>query len=328
MISYIASVIGYMTVLLFGSTGELITEKSGNLNLGIPGIMCMGGIGGIFGAFVYSNYVNNDPEALVPFLAILITMLFAMLFSLLTAFIYAFLTISLKANQNVTGLALTTFGIGLSNFIGGCINQVASQGADLASYPEFCNIYKTNIKIPLLSNIPVIGETVFSSGFMTYLSLAIIVVVTIIINRTRVGLNIRAIGENPATADAAGLNVNRYKYVCTCLGGMIAGLGGLFFIMQYDGGWSQGMIEPFGWLSVALVIFVSWKPSVAILGSVVFGALYAVKDLNNLDDTMKILSSLIPYVVTLVVLVFSSMRKKRELQPPQSLGLSYFREER
>lgn len=328
MISYIISGIGYMTVLLFGSTGELITEKSGNLNLGTPGIMCMGGIGSICGAFLYTGMIEKYALTFNPFLAVLITLLLALIFSFLTALIYAFFTITLKANQNVTGLALTTFGTGLSNFIGGCINSVAGADGGLASYPAFRTVYITRLRIPLLSKIPLLGETVFSGIFMTYLAVIIAVIAALLVKKTRTGLNLRAVGENPATADAAGINVTKYKYMATCIGGMISGLGGLCFIMQYDGGWSKGMIEPFGWLSVALVIFVGWRPAAGILGSAVFGLLYAIKDLNVLTDTTKILFSLIPYVVTVIVLVFSSMRKKRESQPPESLGNAYFREER
>ena len=175
-----------------------------------------------------------------------------------------------------------------------------------------------------------IGKAFLSSGFMTYLAIIIAILTAIVIKRTRVGLNLRAVGENPATADAAGINVNRYKYCATCLGGVISGLGGLHFVMQYlSGGWNKSAVEQFGWLSVALVIFAVWRPLLGILGSVLFGALYVIPfSIPNLAPKNQQLLELLPYVVTIVVLTISSMRKKREQQPPESLGTTYFREER
>ncbi|MEE1197995.1 MAG: ABC transporter permease [Acutalibacteraceae bacterium] len=320
----ITQTLGYSSTLLFGSTGEIITEKSGNLNLGTPGIMSIGGVCGVVGAYFYTISV---PE-IVPIISVLITLLSTILGSLLSTLIYSFLTITLRANQNVTGLALTTFGVGLANFIGGIINNKAEGSSGISAFPQIATIYQT--KLPFAEKLGFIGKAFLSSGFMTYLAIIIAILTAIVIKRTRVGLNLRAVGENPATADAAGINVNRYKYCATCLGGVISGLGGLHFVMQYlSGGWNKSAVEQFGWLSVALVIFAVWRPLLGILGSVLFGALYVIPfSIPNLAPKNQQLLELLPYVVTIVVLTISSMRKKREQQPPESLGTTYFREER
>ncbi len=320
----ITQTLGYSSTLLYGSIGEIITEKSGNLNLGTPGIMSMGGVCGVAGAYFYTGAT----ETINPVLAVLITFLSAILGSLLTSLIYSFLTITLKANQNVTGLALTTFGVGLSNFIGGIINNKAEGNTGVSAFPDISTIYQT--KLPFAEKLGFIGDAFLSSGFMTYLAIIIAIIVTLIINRTRIGLNLRAVGENPATADAAGINVNRYKYIATCLGGVISGLGGLHFVMQYlSGGWNKDAVEQFGWLAVALVIFAIWRPMLGIIGSIIFGALYVIPiSIPGIAPKNLQLLELLPYVVTIIVLAISSMRKKRETQPPESLGTTYFREER
>ena len=173
-------------------------------------------------------------------------------------------------------------------------------------------------------------KTFLSFGFLAYLSIVIALVASWILNHTRVGLNLRAVGENPATADAAGINVTRYKYLATCIGGGIAGLGGLYFIMDYIGGaWTNGGFGDRGWLAIALVIFARWRPLNAIWGSILFGGLYILYlYIPGLDRSMQEIFKALPYVVTIVVLVITSLRKKREDQPPMSLGVAYFREDR
>lgn len=320
----ITQTLGYSSTLLYGSTGEILTEKSGNLNLGTPGIMSMGGVCGVVGAYFYTGAV----ETINPVIAVLVTLLSTIIGSFLTTLIYSFLTITLRANQNVTGLALTTFGVGLANFIGGIINNKAEGNTGVSAFPEIATIYQT--KLPFAGKLGFVGTAFLSSGFMTYLAIILAIIAAIIIKRTRIGLNLRAVGENPATADAAGINVNRYKYVATCLGGVISGLGGLHFVMQYlSGGWNKDAIEQFGWLAVALVIFAVWRPMLGIIGSVLFGALYVIPiSVPGITPKTLQLLELLPYVVTIIVLAISSMRKKRETQPPESLGTTYFREER
>ncbi len=309
--------------LLFGSTGEILTEKSGNLNLGIPGIMYMGGSCGIIGAYLYEQ-MAEVPNA---FWGILIPLLASLIGSTLAALIYSFLTITLRANQNVTGLALTTFGVGFGDFFGGSITKIFSNGGTL-SVKTTADFFKTTL--PFADDLGWFGEIFLSHGFLAYLAVIIALVCAWVLNRTRVGLHLRSVGENPATADAAGINVTKYKYLATCIGGAIAGLGGLFFVMDYTGGsWTSGGFGDRGWLAIALVIFALWKPNMAILGSFVFGGLYiAYTYIDGLSRSAVAIFNMLPYVVTIIVLILTSVRNKKENQPPASLGLPYFREER
>ena len=271
------------TPLLFGSTGEILTEKSGNLNLGIPGIMYIGAISGIVGGFFYqrTGYV-------IPLLAILIPLLCSLLGSL-----FAKLT-----NSETPNLTL----------------------------PYIARPYKAHI--PLFEGTW-FGEMFFSYGFLVYVSIAIAIVATVILKRTRVGLQLRAVGESPATADAAGINVTKYKYFATCIGGMIAGLGGLYYVMDYSNGiWSNNAFGDRGWLAIALVIFAVWRPSIGIAGSYLFGGLYILYNYIRVSMKLQPIIQMLPYVVTILVLITVSLRKKRENLPPASLGMSYFREER
>lgn len=312
--------------LLFGSTGEILTEKSGNLNLGIPGIMYVGGISGVIGAFFYEqSLAGGAPNA---FLIVAIPLLCSLAGSCLMGLIYSFLTVTLRANQNVTGLALTTFGVGIGNFFGGSLIKLAN--SDMPSIALTTTSKYFSGTLPFAEKCGWFGEIFLSYSFLAYTAIVIALVASFVLNRTRFGLNLRAVGENPATADAAGISVNRYKYGSICVGSMIAGLGGLYYVMDYASGiWSNNAFGDRGWLAIALVIFAMWKPSVSILGSILFGGLYIVHNyIPNLSFSAQELFKMSPYVVTLLVLVIISMRKKRENQPPAYLGLSYFREER
>lgn len=311
------------TPLLYGATGEIITEKSGNLNLGIPGIMYIGAISGVIGGFSY----QNSGSEVVPFLAVLIPLLCCLLGSLLTSLLYCFLTITLKANQNVTGLAITTFGVGFGNFFGGSLIKILKSDVPYLSLVKIAQAFKTTFDFG--SDMGVFGKIFLSYGFMVYLAIIIAVISGFVLKRTKIGLHLRAVGENPATADAAGISVNTYKYLATCIGGMIAGLGGLFYIMDYSNGiWSNNGFGDRGWLAIAIVIFSIWKPGLSILSSYLFGALYILFNYINVPMAYLPLIQMLPYVVTIIVLIGTSVRKKRESQPPQSLGLTYFREER
>ncbi len=311
--------------LLLGSTGEIMTEKSGHLNLGTAGTMYVGAICGVIGAFFYENSLPADAE-LNPFIAVLVPLLCCIVGSLIMGLIYCFLTVTLRANQNVTGLALTTFGTGIGNFFGGSLVKLV--GSDVASvnFSRTSTIYKAYL--PIADDLGWFGEIFLSHGFLMYLSIIIALICSFVLNRTSVGLNLRAVGENPATADAAGINVNRYKYLSTCLGSIIAGLGGLYYVMEI-GNWSNDGFGDRGWLAIALVIFAVWRPNLSILGSVLFGGLcIAHLYIPNISSSVRELVKMLPYVVTIAVLIVTSLRKKRETQPPAHLGLAYFREER
>ncbi len=311
--------------LLLGSTGETITEKAGNLNLGTPGIMYVGAISGVIGSFFY----EQSTEVLNPVLAILIPVLCCLLGSLVMGLIFCFLTVTLRANQNVTGLAMTTFGVGFGNFFGGSLIKLS--GADVPSIA----LSRTNLifgaKLPFYKDLGWFGELFLSYGWLAYAAIIIAIVCSYVLTKTRVGLQLRAVGESPATADAAGINITRYKYVATCVGSMISGLGGLYYVMDYASGiWSNNAFGDRGWLAIALVIFTLWRPVISIPASILFGGLTILYLYipTGMNFSIKELYKMLPYVVTLVVLIFVSMRKKKEDQPPAHLGLSYFREER
>ncbi len=323
IVVFLQKAIAQGIAILYGANGEIITEKSGNLNLGVPGMMYMGGVAGLMGAFLYENSV----EAPVPFVGMLIALACALAGSGLGALIYSVLTITLRANQNVTGLALTTFGMGFGNFFGGSLSKLAG-GVGQISTQYTASAFRA--KIPFLSSLPVVGDVLFSYGFLTYFSIAITILLSWFLYRTRKGLNLRAVGESAATADAAGVNVNLYKYLATLVGGMLAGLGGLYFVMEYTGGtWVNNGFGDRGWLAIALVIFARWRPLNAIWGSILFGGLYILYlYIPGLDRSMQEIFKALPYLVTLIVLVVTSLRKTREDQPPMSLGLAYFREDR
>ena len=310
--------------LLFGATGETLTEKSGNLNLGIPGIMYVGGICGVIGAFFYEQGGNVQP-----FLAVLIPLVCCLLGSLLMGLLYCFLTVTLRANQNVTGLAMTTFGVGFGNFFGGSLIKLT--GAEVPSIALSATSACFRKTLPIAETTGVFGKLFLSYGFLAYAAVIIALIASYVLKKTRVGLQLRAVGESPATADAAGINIARYKYKATCIGAMIAGLGGLYYVMDYACGvWSNDAFGDRGWLAIALVIFTIWRPNVGILSSILFGGLYILYLFipTGANLAVKELYKMLPYIVTIIVLVLTSMRNKRENQPPESLGVPYVREER
>ena len=328
LVSFIPRAVAQGIPLMFGSTGEIITEKSGNLNLGIPGVMYVGGICGVIGSFLYESSLA-DPSQMNKFLAVLIPVACCLIGSLLMGLLYCFLTVNLRAHQNVTGLAMTTFGVGFGNFFGGSLIKLTGANIPTISLGATSKVFRTTL--PFAGSMGAFGKIFFSYGFLAYVAIAIALASSYVLNRTRVGLQLRAVGEDPATADAAGINITRYKYVATCLGCMIAGLGGLYYVMDYANGiWSNDAFGDRGWLAIALVIFTIWRPSVAIPASILFGGLYILYLFIPTGENLAIkeLYKMLPYVVTIIVLVFSSLRNKRENQPPESLGLPYFREDR
>ena len=325
IVSFIPRAVSQGIPLLYGSTGEILTEKTGNLNLGIPGVMYVGAISGVIGSFFYEQSGNMNG-----FLAIAIPMLCCLAGSFLMGLLYCFLTVSLRANQNVTGLAMTTFGVGFGNFFGGSLIKLTN--SDVPSIALSKTIAYFSKSLPIAGSTGAFGKIFLSYGFLAYLAIVIALSASYVLNHTRVGLHLRSVGESPSTADAAGINVTLYKYGATCIGCMIAGLGGLYYVMDYASGvWSNDAFGDRGWLAIALVIFTIWRPTTSIFASILFGGLYILylfipSGMDHME--MKELYKMIPYIVTLVVLVITSMRNKRENQPPASLGLPYFREER
>ena len=313
-LGFLIDSLAFGATFMYGSTGEILTEKAGHLNLGIPGIMCMGGAGGC----LVLNMIGKS--GMPGFLIVLLGILGALLLSGLCGLLYSFLTVTLRSNQNVTGLALTTFGVGLMKVIMSKMDAT---------------VYLLGPK--MLYRWPFADRTdsLQCLGVLFFLAVIIAVLAGWVLTRTKVGLHLRAVGENPATADAVGINVTRYKYVATCVGSGIAGLGGFYYIIDYMASQEAYLsIEAFGWLSIALVIFALWRPPVTIIGSTVFGILFSCSsfithfDWINVTMATKPLLKMLPYVVTIIVLIISSIRNKKEIQPPASLGLSYFREER
>jgi len=311
------------TPLLYGAVGETLAEKSGNLNLGIPGIMSLGAISGFIGAYFYNDAVTS----VNPFLAVLIPLICCIIGSVIGSLIYCFLTVTLRANQNVSGLALTTFGVGFANFFGSSLVKLSGSES---SYVSLVKIYK-NFKnlFPFAKDLGWFGEIFLSHGFLVYLAIIIALIASFVLKRTRIGLHLRAVGENPATADAAGINVTKYKYVSTCVGGAIAGLGGLYYLMEIaDATWNKNLLGDIGWLAIALVIFTLWKPNFAILAAYLFGGLLSIGSALTIDTKYQPLLDMAPYLMTIILLVIISIRNKKENQPPASLGTNYFREER
>ena len=315
MLAFLVSAIRLGMTFLLGSTGETITEKAGHLNLGIPGVMCVGAACGCYVEYMYFTAVGVN---VIPIVAVILPLIAALLGGALMGLLFSFLTITLRANQNMTGLAITTLGVGMSEYI---INEASTIFTKGSKY--------FTASLPFAKDLGWFGQLFLGYGVFVYLALAIALITTYVLNKTRVGLHLRAVGENPATADAAGINVSAYRYVATCVGCGIAGLGGLSFIMDYLKGNWEYCVDAIGWLAIALVIFTVWKPNLAIIGSIVFGALYVASSyIPGVSFAGKELFKVLPYVVTILVLIVTSMRKKKQNQPPQSLGLSYFREER
>ena len=311
------------TPLLLGTTGEILNEKSGSLNLGVEGTMAVGAISGALLGLATSNM----------FLALLGAFVGGMFCGL----IYAFLTITLKANQNVTGLAITIFGSGLCLFIGETLK-------DSDKFPAYTSQFYAEITsggIPGLKDIPYIGQLLFSYNALVYIAIVIALIVWIYITKTKSGLRMRAAGENPASADSVGINVNAERYKNIIIGSGIMGLGGVYMALFINNGlWNTDWIAGYGWIAVALVIFANWSSARAIWGSYVFGLLLALKSrMPSLASAFPSVLSwstaiptelfdALPFIVTMLVLIVSSMRKNKKTGCPTGLGLNYFREER
>lgn len=323
--SFIHNIVVFNIPLLYGTVGEIVVEKSGSLNLGVEGTMA---VGAIFG-YVFGCYANS----------LGVGILTAFVMGALCGLLFAMLTVSLQANQNITGLTLTTFGLGIYFFVG---NGLKAKGWPMMS--DYESIVKgfEDIEIPLLSKIPVLGRGIFTHNVMVYLGIAIAVLAWWYLKHTPMGLRLRAIGENPAAADSVGINVKLMKYVHICIGCGIMGIGGYYMGLNMSGSFNSSCwINGYGWIAVALVIFANWNPSLAIIGTFVFGFFNTLRvsgsslaaafpsALGWLAEIPSQLYQALPFIITAIVLVVTSIRNKRGSSGlPASLGLNYFREER
>ena len=322
--NFIHNIIVYNIPLLYGTVGEIVVEKSGSLNLGVEGIMA---VGAIFG-YIVGCYANS----------LLVGILVGFLAGALCGLLFAILTVSLQANQNITGLTLTTFGLGVYFFVGNGVKSVAWPA--MADYENIKNGF-SDLAIPGLSQIPILGKGLFSHNVMVYLAVVIAVAAWYYLRHTTPGLKLRAIGENPGSADSVGINVKRMKYLHIMLGCGIMGVGGYYMGLNMSGSFSSSCwINGYGWIAVALVIFANWNAAVAILGTFVFGFFNTLRvsgsslaaafpsALGWLADVPTQLYQALPFIITAIVLVVSSVRKKEGSGLPASLGLNYYREER
>ena len=322
--SFIHNIVVYNIPLLYGTVGEILVEKSGSLNLGVEGIMA---VGAIFG-YILGCYANSLGVGIAV----------AFLLGALCGLLFAVLTVSLQANQNITGLTLTTFGLGVYFFVG---NGLKAKGWPVMS--DYAGIKEgfTDIAIPGLSQIPVIGRGLFSHNILIYLGVVIAVAVWWYLKHTSAGLRLRSVGENPAAADSVGINVKLSKYLHICVGCGIMGIGGYYMALNMSGSFNSNCwINGYGWIAVALVIFANWSPVLAILGTFVFGFFNTLRVsgsslaaafpevLGWLADIPTQLYQALPFVITAIVLVATSIRSKRGSGQPGALGVNYFREER
>ncbi|MBO7252224.1 MAG: ABC transporter permease [Oscillospiraceae bacterium] len=322
--AFIHNIVVYNIPLLYGTVGEIVVEKSGSLNLGVEGIMA---VGAIFG-YICGCYANS--------LAVGIAVAF--LTAALCGLLFAVLTVTFQANQNITGLTLTTFGLGVYFFVG---NGLKAKGWPvMGEYAAIKNGF-ADLPIPLLSEIPLLGKGLFSHNILVYLGIAIAIAMWWYLNRTTPGLKLRAVGENPGAADSVGINVNRMKFLHIALGCGIMGIGGYYMGLNMSGSFNSSCwINGYGWIAVALVIFANWNPALAIAGTFVFGFFNTLRvsgsslaaafpgALGWLAAVPTQLYQALPFIITAIVLVGSSIRTKRGSGLPASLGLNYFREER
>jgi len=311
-----ASAIVYGTPLLYAALGELLAERSGVLNLGVEGMMLMGGV---MGFWAVQRLKGPGTAVLAAAVGI------AALAGAAMALIHAFLVITLRANQIVSGLALTIFAgaAGLASYLG---NDLELTGAPAEHLFEPLDVFG-------LGDAPIVGPILFGQTALVYASWVCVVVVGLYLSRTRVGLNVRAVGEAPASADTMGINVTAYRYAHTLVGGALAGVGGACFSLAILGQWQTSLTGGAGWIAIALVIFAFWRADLCLVGAYFFGAFSALPLILQgrgwLTDVPSEVFASLPYVMTVVVLVLVSTRfAKRRLGAPAALGLPYVREER
>ncbi len=311
-----AQAVLYGTPLLYASLGELLAERSGVLNLGVEGMMLFGAAVG----FWVTQRVDGSDTAVLP-----LAVLGAALAGASMAAIHAFLTVTLRASQIVSGLALTIVagGVGLSAYFG---NE--THLADLPATHQF-----RPLDVLGLGDLSVLGPILFDQSAVVYASWVLTALVALYLGRTRFGLEVRAVGEAPASADAMGIPVLLYRYLHVLAGGALAGVGGACYSLAISPGWVAGdsLVNGAGWIAIALVIFAFWRAELCLVGAYLFGGLSALPfalQAHDVTVTPEILQSL-PYVMTVVVLVLvSTAFARRRLGAPAALGRPYVREER
>ncbi len=293
------------TPLLFGTIGEILAERSGIMNLGVEGMMLIGAVMGFSAAF----YTGN------PWLGFALAAFMGGLLSL----IHAFISINLRGNQVVSGLALTMFGTGLSGLL----------GRRFIGVPLPASAKIGGIKIPLLSDIPVLGPLLFRFDPLAYIAIVLVIIAWFLLYKTSLGINIRSVGEDPATADAMGVNVFAIRYLCTFIGGVLAGIGGAYLSIVYTPSWIEGMTAGAGWIVIALTIFSLWSPLRALLGAYLFGGVKVLQyRLQPFGISPNLLNTL-PFILTILVLMAASGEvMRRRIGAPSALGLPYSREEK
>jgi ABC-type uncharacterized transport system permease subunit len=316
LVVVIAQGIVYGTPLLYGALGELLAERSGVLNLGVEGMML---VGAVMGFWAVQRFHATTSLALLGAVGV------AALAGAAIAAIHAFLVITMRANQIVSGLAITIFaGIaGLSSYLGNDL--------DLGKSParhQFQEVFPASWQ-----NLPVVGPIIFGQSVLVYASWVCVVLVALYLSRTRLGLNVRAVGDSPAAADAMGLNVNAYRYAHTLVGGAFAGVAGATFSLSITPQWIAGLTAGAGWIAIALVVFSFWRPTLCLVGAYLFGAFsylpFALQARDYSWAPPPELSQSLPYLMTIVVLVIVSSRAARlRFGAPAALGRPYVREER
>lgn len=306
--------------LILATVGEIVTEKSGNMNLGVEGTMYIGAVSALACALA------AEKIGLAGIGAGIFAMFGGAISGMLSSALFSFMTVTLRVNQNVVGLIITIMGTGIGNFFGEIMGQ--SNGGYISVTGRTKAVF-AGIKIPGLCNIPVLGKLLFSYNIMVYFSFAIAILAFIIIKRTKIGLKLNAVGENPAAADAAGISVSKYRYIATIAGGALCGLAGMYMCMVTTSGvWVHGCISGYGWLAVALVIFSSWNPLQSVFCSIIFGALMIMRLYINIPGINPLIYDMCPYIVTAVVIIIASLRKNGKNHIPEGLGVNYYREER
>jgi len=317
LVVLLASGIAYGTPLLFGSLGELLTERSGVLNLGVEGMMLVGAAMGF-----WTVQRVHAGQAITLILALLVAAFSGAVMSA----IHAFLVITLRASQIVSGLALTIFagGVGLSSYLGNDLNI-----ADVPARYQFHAIFPASMQ-----NWSIVGPIVFGQTPLVYFSWLCVIAIAYYLTRTRPGLNVRAVGEAPGAADAMGVNVVKYRYLHTLVGGGFAGIAGATFSLAITPSWVAGdsLVGGAGWIAIALVIFAFWRPELCLVGAYFFGALHALApelQARNISlGPTELWTNSIPYAATVVVLVLVSWRGARKrLGAPAALGVAYVRED-